>query len=176
MNKHFTKEIIKQAKQSDTTIDLINKVVSDIFIAFKNKELTFGEYSIIPESTIPSNTSITPEVFSLLEELKLYVEDGQYNTGSYYTNKNLINRIYEDVDLSNKDIIDPSSGSGNFLIQAILYLKPLFVSKEDMISYVEKHIYFSDIKETSLDTYIIRLRLISINWFNEDLMKMISII
>lgn len=171
MNKTFIRKIIKEAKQTNNPVDLINRVISDVFIAFKNKELTFGEYSIIPESTIPSNTSITPEVFSLLEELRLSVEDGQYNTGSYYTNKNLINRIYEDVDLSNKDIIDPSSGSGNFLIQAILYLKPLFVSKEDMISYVEKHIYFSDIKEASLDTYLTRLRLVSIDWFNEDLSK-----
>lgn len=169
MNKNFTKEIIKQAKQSDTPIDLINKVVSDIFIAFKNKEFTFNRYPLAQEATHTSSTSITPEVFSLLEELKLSIEEGQYSTGSYYRNKTLINHIYEDVDLVNKDIIDPSSGSGNFLIQAILYLKHLFANKEDMISYIVKHVYFSDIKLSSLDTYIMRLRLISFNWFNEDL-------
>lgn len=169
MNKHFTKEIIKQAKQSDTPVDLIDKIVSSIFIAFQNKEFTFNRYPLAQEATHTSNTSITPEVFSLLEELKLSIEEGQYSTGSYYTNKTLINHIYEDVDLVNKDIIDPSSGSGNFLIQAILYLKHLFANKEDMISYIVKHIYFSDIKLSSLDTYIMRLRLISFNWFNEDL-------
>lgn len=169
MNKRFTKEIIKQAKQSDTPVDLIDKIVSDIFIAFKNKELTFNKYPLEQEAIHTPNTSITPEVFSLLEELKLSVEDGQYQIGSYYTNKSLINQIYKNVNLVNKDIIDPSSGSGNFLVQAILYLKEIFENKRQMVSYIVKHIYFSDIKETSLDTYIIRLRLISINWFNEDL-------
>jgi methylase of polypeptide subunit release factors len=169
MNKHFTKEIIKKAKKSDTPIELVSTVVSELFIAFKNQYTTFWEYNIIPESIFASSTSITPEIFSLLEELKLSLEDGQYQTGSYYTNKSLINQIYKDVSLVDKDIIDPSSGSGNFLIQAILYLKNIFENKNDMLNYIEKHIIFSDIKETSLDTYIIRLRLISINWFNEDL-------
>lgn len=118
-NKEFINLIILKTKNEDNKKDLIIETINDLTHVFENKlqkdNSSFFDFKFSYETEDESNDSITPEIFSLLEELYLSADTAQYETGSYYTNKRLINRTLEHIPyIINKTVIDPSSGSGNF--------------------------------------------------------------
>lgn len=174
LNNIFIKIIIKYIKTLEQTeqIKFVLNVNEKLIENFYNKILKFSlldiEYNLKYETLIDEENFITPEIFSLLEELILSLKDKRYDTGSYYTDKTLINNIFSEInELENKTILEPSCGTGNFVIFLLLKLIKNFNNKKDYINYIEKYIFVNELKEESIEVYFKRLEFISINFFNE---------
>ncbi len=154
--------------------ELIKKIIKDKnfnFIELKKNLINsfFKEKKGYSFEDKKQKNHIDPEIFSLLEELELNIENNRYETGSYYTNRNLIKKIIKEKDLWNKKVIDPAAGTGNFLIQLLIFFKNKFNNKFEFINYIEKNIYYNEIKKTSIDIFILRLRFLSYSFFKIDL-------
>ncbi len=171
-NKQFIKILIDYLKKIENKTQLIEELESLIEKSFISKNLFFSfnniNFMLKFENYFEENC-ITPEIFSYFDELKLSILNKQYDTGSYYTNKFLVNNILEEYDFLNKTILDPSAGSGNFLISLLIKLKNNFKNKNDMVDYISKFIFFNDIENSSSLIYLKRLNFLSIDLFNEKL-------
>lgn len=170
------KELLKFiSKNKNITIEYINQLEYTIYQNFLNNSL-FIEIPILNlttgmsfETLIENESTITPEIFSYLEELKLAINDNRHSSGSYYTNKFLVNNIINEKDILNKKLIDPAAGSGNFIINILLTLMDKFYNKDEFINYISSYIFYNDIKEESISVFIKRLNLITLNHFNQTL-------
>lgn len=171
-NQEFIKILINSLKISDDKIKFIEKFEHNLEYSFinKNNYFVFNDLNFkINFETIDEQNLITPEIFSYLDELKLSITNKRYDTGSYYTNKYLVNSIINEYDFLNKKVIDPAAGTGNFLINLLLKLRGNFKSKNDFIQYISNFIFFNDIDKSSSLVYIKRLNLLSVDFFNEKL-------
>lgn len=171
-NKLIIKDIIENLKYSNDKKKYLEKIKNDYDYIFSNNkinEIYFNSLSSY-ESLEENKDKVTPEILSFLDELMLSLDNGQYESGSYYTNKILINNILsENKSLDEKTVIDPAAGTGNFLINVILNIIPKLKTKNDFVNYIEKYIYMNEIQIDSINIYIKRLNYISINFFNEKL-------
>ncbi len=158
-NKEYIKKIIKEKKFN------FEELKNNLLNSFFNKK---EGYCFEDKKEI---NNIDPEVFSLLEELELAIKNNRYETGSYYTNINLIEKIINENDLWNKKVIDPAAGTGNFIIQLLILFKDRFKDKNTFVNYIEKNIYYNELKKSSIDVFILRLRLLSYSLFEKDLDK-----
>lgn len=171
-NQEFIKILINSLKISDDKIKFIEKFEHNLEYSFinKNNYFVFNDLNFkINFETIDEQNLITPEIFSYFDELKLSITNKRYDTGSYYTNKYLVNSIINEYDFLNKKVIDPAAGTGNFLINLLLKLKENFKNKNDFIQYISNFIFFNDIDKSSSLVYIKRLNLLSVDFFNEKL-------
>lgn len=175
MNKKsiLLKKIIEIIKLEKNPIEKLKSISKDIENKFILKDINnnfLNEFDFSFESLIDNKNIITPEIFSDIEELILSLENNRYETGSYYTNKVLINYIFEEVDyLFNKTIIDPAAGTGNFLIYFILKIIDKFKTKDEFLKYYSQYIYYNELKYHSIEVYIKRINYIMINKFNTEL-------
>ncbi len=177
-NNFFITELINQTKNQSNKKEIILNVTNKLEIAFNNKD-TFINFDFFKEkielsyeTIIDNNSKITPEIFSFLEELYLSADTSQYDSGSYYTNKTLVNRSIKEVpSLYMKTVIDPSSGTGNFLINILLNLKEHFKNKTEFVSYICKYVFANDLMTSSTNTFVKRLNYICLDLFNESLTK-----
>ena len=174
-NKTFIKHVLDSTKDLDNKKEIIKTTTNTLEDCFESgatiiKLFDLKDISLSYETGKESVDTVTPEVLSLLEELYLSADTSQYDSGSYYTNKSLVNRTLSEIpDIKNKKIIDPASGTGNFLINVIISLKNNFLSKKDFVEYLSNYVFANDLMESSTNTYIKRLNFLSINWFNEGL-------
>lgn len=174
-NKTFIKHVLDSTKDLDNKKEIIKTTTNTLEDCFESgatiiKLFGLKDISLSYETGKESVDTVTPEVLSLLEELYLSADTSQYDSGSYYTNKSLVNRTLSEIpDIKNKKIIDPASGTGNFLINVIISLKNNFLSKKDFVEYLSNYVFANDLMESSTNTYIKRLNFLSINWFNEGL-------
>lgn len=175
MNKKniLLKKIIEIIKLENNPIEKLNSISKDIEKSIISKSINnklLNEFEFDFESLIDNKNIITPEIFSDIEELSLSLENNRYETGSYYTNKTLIKYIFNELDdLFNKKVIDPSAGTGNFLIYFILKIIDNFETKEDFFKYYSQYIYYNELKNQSIEVYIKRINYIVINKFNIEL-------
>lgn len=170
------KELIKILSKNKTlTINQIDQIEIVIYDQFLNKKNIFNidflglSFNIAFEKLNEENNAITPEIFSYFEELKLAIKDNRHSSGSYYTNKFLVNTVLNEKDIYNKKIIDPSAGSGNFIINLILKIIDKFKTKDDLISYISEYVFYNDIKEESINVFLKRLNLVTVDYFNREL-------
>ena len=167
------KKIIEIIKVENNPIEKLNSISKDIEKNIVSKDINnklLNEFEFGFESLIDNKNVITPEIFSDIEELSLSLENNRYETGSYYTNKTLIKYIFNELDdLFNKKVIDPSAGTGNFLIYFILKIIDNFETKEDFFKYYSQYIYYNELKNQSIEVYIKRINYIVINKFNIEL-------
>lgn len=174
-NKTFIKHVLDSTKDLDNKKEIIKTTTNTLEDCFESgatiiKLFDLKDISLSYETEKESVNTVTPEVLSLLEELYLSADTSQYDSGSYYTNKSLVNRTLNEIpEIKNKKIIDPASGTGNFLINTIISLKENFLSKKDFVKYISDYVFANDLMESSTNTYIKRLNFLSINWFNESL-------
>lgn len=175
MNKKniLLKKIIEIIKVENNPIEKLNSISKDIEKNIVSKDINnklLNEFEFGFESLIDNKNVITPEIFSDIEELSLSLENNRYETGSYYTNKTLIQYIFEELDnLSNKTVIDPAAGTGNFLIYFILKIIDKFKTKDEFLKYYSKYIYYNELKFHSIEIYIKRINYIILNKFNIEL-------
>lgn len=169
-NKELIKIILKNKNMSFQDLENLEK---DLYCSFLKKNLSLKflgmNLSLRFETLTEVDNAITPEIFSQIEEIKLSFSDKRHSSGSYYTNKFLINNIINEKEIFNKKIIDPSAGSGNFLINILLKLSDKFKSKYDLLNYFKNYIFYNDLKEESINVFKKRLILISVDKFNQVL-------
>lgn len=171
-NQEFIKILINSLKIIEDKIEFIEKNEHNIEYSFINKNDYFVFNNLkfkIQFEKYNQQDLITPEIFSYLDELKLSIQNKRYDTGSYYTNKYLVNSVINEYDFLNKKTIDPAAGTGNFLINLLLKLKENFKNKNDFIQYISNFIFFNDIDKSSSFVYIKRLNILSVDFFNEKL-------
>tara|TARA_B100002019_G_C21271417_1_gene602591 strand:+ start:2380 stop:4011 length:1632 start_codon:yes stop_codon:yes gene_type:complete len=157
--KYYLKSIIEKLRcDNGFSLDKEKKEMFGFFI--KNK------FAI---EDLDENINIDSSIFSELDELEHASSNNQYKTGSYYTNKLLIKRIVDEVDFYKKKIIDPSAGTGNFLIYITIKYRDKLKRKSDFVSYISKYIHFNEIKRSSFGVYIKRLNLLSLKFYDEFL-------
>lgn len=75
--------------------------------------------------------------------------------GQFYTSDiNVINLMFSDKDLLSGKILEPSCGSGNFVLAIVCRLIKLLQNKQmsciEILKYVQKNIYANDIDKTAL--------------------------
>lgn len=173
-NKIIIKDIINRLKQETNKIQYIKNVIAEYEDVFQNKRIKkniFGSLNCY-ETFKDNQNEVTPEIFSYLEELSLSIENGQYESGSYYTNKFLIERTLKEMDnIYEKTIFDPAAGTGNFLISSILLIQKHLKTKNSFVEYICKYIYMNELHSNSIDIYLKRLNYISIDLYDMDLTK-----
>ena len=111
----------------------------------------------------------SPYVLSVIDELSTQIESKQMSTGSFYTNKNLVNQILNEFHIAHKKILDPAGGTGNFVLESLYRLQRLWQTPSEMICYIKEYIYMNELKHSSIKVCIDRIRLFSLYAFNEDL-------
>lgn len=155
----YIKNLIQKSKKNNTTnFDQEKDFLFEKFLSFE-----------IPLEQLNDSELVTPEIYSYIDELEQQAQNNRYETGSYYTNKKLIKTIINNTDYKNKTIIDPAGGTGNFLIYLLLLLEKEFTTKSEFVNYINNYIYINEIKESSLNIYLIRLDLLSVKFFNQRL-------
>jgi len=100
----------------------------------------------------------TPEMFHLLYQ-KVFSVQTRHFIGEFYTPSTLVKRMVEDIYNIGDKVLDPSCGSGNFLIEIIMRILEKDVStsaKKEAI----KHIYGFDINPIAIYTVKIQIVLI----------------
>jgi len=169
MNKIFIEEIVSLLKKKERTLESLIKEIKDIFYELDTTSKFLEDFSFSFESKYTDNDNVTPEIFSDLHELSLSIADGQYETGSYYTNKTLVNKIIDEVDLYEKTILDPAGGAGNFPVNIILSLIDNFDTKEDFVEYISTYIHMNELLLSSIKIYLLRLDFICFSKFKSNL-------
>ena len=158
-------EVLKVSNSKKTYLEEIRINYENIFNNNNLEEIYLDSLSAY-ESLEDNQEKVTPEILSLLDELMLSLNNGQYESGSYYTNKKLINNVLsENKNFHNKTVIDPAAGTGNFLISVLLNVISKIHNKNDFVNYIEKYIYMNEIQMDSINIYIQRLNYISLNFF-----------
>lgn len=136
-----------------SSIQLINSQLQKLT---NNKSITIGE--IYPLSFEPSTNPLSVPLASITEELfdslgKLYEsilpKDLRKDLGQFYTrDDSLINQMVSDSELLNGAILEPSCGSGLFLVHIANRIKNHMQkegnSPEEILSYIQKNLYGND--------------------------------
>ena len=121
-----------------------------------NKSITIGE--IYPLSFEPSTNPLSVPLASITEELfdslgKLYEsilpKDLRKDLGQFYTrDDSLINQMVSDSELLKGAILEPSCGSGLFMVHIANRIKNHMQEKgnspEEILSYIQKNLYGND--------------------------------
>lgn len=136
-----------------SSIQLINSQLQKLT---NNKSITIGE--IYPLSFEPSTNPLSVPLASITEELfdslgKLYEsilpKDLRKDLGQFYTrDDSLINQMVSDSELLNGAILEPSCGSGLFMVHIANRIKNHMQeagnSPEEILSYIQKNLYGND--------------------------------
>ena len=136
-----------------SSIQLINLQLQKLT---NNKSITIGE--IYPLSFEPSTNPLSVPLASITEELfdslgKLYEsilpKDLRKDLGQFYTrDDSLINQMVSDSELFKGTILEPSCGSGLFMVHIANRIKNLMQaegnSPEEILSYIQKNLYGND--------------------------------
>lgn len=110
----------------------VNTLNDSIYLSIKQLIKTLNEYNLYDRNTISNNIDI------LLKNLYLHLIPKQirHAVGEYYTPNWIVELIYKQLDdkkLINKSIIDPTCGSGTFLIYAINLKKNILIKNSNKI-------------------------------------------
>ena len=175
-NEIYIEKLITILKEKEDKENYLQEVITNLESQFlnnkiysiKNKELDIISSDYVYE-TLNTQNKLNPEIFSLLDELLLSVKESRYETGSYYTNKDLVNTILKEKEIYQKTIFDPASGTGNFLINVILMVIDKLETKKDYLNYIKKYIYSNELVPFSTEIFIKRLSYISKFKYNESL-------
>lgn len=136
-----------------SSIHLINSKLQKLT---NNKSITIGE--IYPLSFEPSTNPLSVPLASITEELfdslgKLYEsilpKDLRKDLGQFYTrDDSLINQMVSDSELLKGAILEPSCGSGLFMVHIANRIKNHMQEKgnspEEILSYIQKNLYGND--------------------------------
>lgn len=136
-----------------SSIQLINSKLQKLT---NNKSITIGE--IYPLSFEPSTNPLSVPLASITEELfdslgKLYEsilpKDLRKDLGQFYTrDDSLINQMVSDSELLKGAILEPSCGSGLFMVHIANRIKNHMQEKgnspEEILSYIQKNLYGND--------------------------------
>lgn len=136
-----------------SSIQLINSKLQKLT---NNKSITIGE--IYPLSFEPSTNPLSIPLASITEELfdslgKLYEsilpKDLRKDLGQFYTrDDSLINQMVSDSELLKGAILEPSCGSGLFMVHIANRIKNHMQEKgnspEEILSYIQKNLYGND--------------------------------
>ncbi len=161
-NKEYMEIIIDQLKKEKNPVSSLSKIEDEL-----SKGFFEGKYSFEDQEDIEH--TITPEILSFIQELRLSLQEGRYDTGSYYTDSTLINRIINEENLWKRTVLDPACGTGNFPIKLILLFINNFTSKVDLVKYIEKYIFINELQKDSIEVFIKRLNFIVFDKFGEEL-------
>lgn len=100
----------------------------------------------------------TPEMFHLLYQ-KVFSVKTRHFIGEFYTPSTLVKKMVEDTYNVGDKVLDPSCGSGNFLIEIIMKILEKDITTSAKIDAI-KHIYGFDINPIAIYTVKIQILLI----------------
>jgi len=161
-NKEYIEDLIVKLKKDSSPLDLLINIENQLQDEFFNNKHDF-------ETVDDNQFKLTPEIFSSLQELKLALTENRYDTGSYYTDSILINRILDEGQLWQKTVLDPACGTGNFPIKLILKYINKFNSKDEVVNYISSFLFLNELQSQSIDIFIVRINYIIFNHFQNKL-------
>jgi adenine-specific DNA-methyltransferase len=145
-------ELLTLIKQNVKEIEIFEEINSLIL-----NSLILNKSLLIFNKTF---NNIDLDILSDLEEYRLDLLKNRYSTGSYYSPKEKVLEILEEVEINkDKTYMDTSCGTGNFIIELLKKFSNI-LNKSEFLFFLENNIFAFDINQVALNILKTRIFLL----------------